>query len=78
MRRIFGELNKTEKTFFRGKSTISPWLIVQGKFETNAQILAMRQHLLAAGDLATARNVFSVLCHILRKLFICTSNETFS
>ena len=42
MRRIFGELNKTEKTFFRGKSTISPWLIVQGKFETKAQILAMR------------------------------------
>ena len=42
MRRIFGELNKTEKTFLRGKSTISPWLIVQGKFETKAQILAMR------------------------------------
>ena len=42
MRRIFGELNKTEKIFFRGKSTISLWLIVQGKFETKAQILAMR------------------------------------
>ena len=42
MRRIFGELNKTEKTFFRGKSTISPWLIVQGNFETKAQSLAMR------------------------------------
>ena len=67
MRRIFGELNKTEKTFFRGKSTINLWLIVQGKFETKAH-----------GDHATARNVFSVLCHILRNLFICTSNETFS
>ena len=42
MRRIFKEIHKTEKTFFRGKSTISPWLIVQGKFETKAQILAMR------------------------------------
>ena len=42
MRRIFGELNKTEKTFFRGKSTISHWLIVQGNFETKAQSLAMR------------------------------------
>ena len=57
MRRIFGELNKTEKTFFRGHETRSCE---------------------AAGDLATARNVFSVLCHILRNLFISTSNETFS
>ena len=57
MRRIFGELNKTEKTFFRGHETRSCE---------------------AAGDLATARNVFSVLCHILRNLFICTSNEAFS
>ena len=78
MRRIFGELNKTEKTFFRGKSTISLWLIVQGKFETKAQILAMR--LAVARLLATLlrKNVFSVLCHILRNLFICTSNEAFS
>lgn len=53
MRRIFGELNKTEKTFFRGKSTISLWLIVQGKFETRSCE--------AAGDHATTRNVFSVL-----------------
>ena len=57
MRRIFGELNKTEKTFFRGHETRSCE---------------------AAGDLATARNGFSVLCHILRNLFISTSNETFS
>ena len=41
MRRIFGELNKTEKTFLRSKSNISHWLIVQGNFETKAQSLAM-------------------------------------
>ena len=42
MRRIFRELNKTEKTFFRGKSNISFQLILLGKIETKAQILAMR------------------------------------
>ena len=43
MRRIFGELNKTEKTFFRGHETRSCE---------------------AAGDHATARNVFSVLLYL--------------
>ena len=64
MRRIFGELNKTEKTFFRGKGTISPWLIVQGKFETKAQILAMR--------LAVARLLATLLR--LRMFFGCSTN----
>ena len=79
MRRFFGELNKTEKTFFCGKSTISPWLIVQGKFETKAQILAMR--LAVARLLATMLRLemfFLFYCSYFTKLFICTSNETFS
>ena len=43
MRRIFGELNKTEKTFLRSKSTISPWLIVQGKRQDGFTVLLMTE-----------------------------------
>ena len=64
MRRIFRELNKTEKTFFRGKSTISPWLIVQGNFETKAQSLAMR--------LAVARLLATMLRLEMFFLFYCS------
>ena len=34
---------------------------ITGKFETKARILAMRQHLLAAGDLAIQGKFFSVI-----------------
>ena len=37
-------------------------LFYKGKFETKARILAMRQHLLAAGDLAIQGKFFLLFC----------------
>ena len=51
----------TEKLPLNSSSRISHFgLFYKGKFETKARILAIRQHLLAAGDL-TIQGSFSVI-----------------
>ena len=52
---------KKEKTFLRSKSNISLQDYITGKNRDRGSIFSHETALLAAGDHATARNVFSVL-----------------
>ena len=61
---------KKEKTFLRSKSNISLQLILLGKNRDQGSIFSHETALLAAGDHAKARNVFSVLFSYAYYLFV--------